>query len=198
MQLFVAYKNTVLILSLTVNKNNICLQPVANDPYFGQLPLNDYSKVLMKVLTISRLSLLSHSGSITVGSSLSSIHVKFKQLNANIFITCFLVTAPAYFDVIRNSCVESPVKPWQVWWVTTGAASKAVLTIPHAVVPGSILAVAVVVLSNKGRWWRGNPVWVTETSTSMTSSIRPEVVSRGAISDGEAIDVGMVNGLRRV
>ena len=64
---------------------------------------------------------------------LSSVHIQFKQIHSNVFITSIFITAPTYFTVISAGCVECPVEPWQILWVAAGVADRTTLTIPKGV-----------------------------------------------------------------
>ena len=94
------------------------------------------------------------------------------------------------------------MEPWQVWWVTASVAGRTALSIPKGVlsVPDRCMIlwppIAVVVLAYKGWWGLSTIVGLAQASKSNSSSIRLQVVSRCAVSDGESVNVGTVNGLR--
>ena len=176
-----------------------CIPLMIEEHSIHSLLSNHYIYIVMHshctVQSRSLLHKLSNNGSVCY-----SVHKQFQQCYSNVFVVSRLITAPTHFNVLCSNCVESSVEPWQVWWVTASAATETAHTIPERVPsepnrPKRVKwAIAVEVLSNKG--WRlyGKATWVAKTSAIVTSSISPQVVSRCTISDGEPIDVGIVNG----
>ena len=57
-----------------------------------------------------------------------------------------------YDNVVSGGCVECPVEPRQIGWVTAGVASKTAFTIPERVVTLPTVAITVEMLAYKG-WW---------------------------------------------
>ena len=124
------------------------------------------------------------------------VNVELKEFHSCVFSPFIL--APAHFDVGSATCVECPVEPQQVWWVTAGVASGTAVPVPERVVSvptvGVILSVAVEMLSHKGWWLWGIVVSLTGTASSNTSSISPQVVARGVKRDGDSIHIWIVDG----
>ena len=127
-----------------------------------------------------------------------SVNVELKEFHSYSFIAFSFILAPAHFDVCSATCAECSVEPRQVWWVTAGVASGTAVPVPERVVSvptvGVILSVAVEMLSHKGWWLWGIVVSLTGTVSSNTSCISLQVAARGVVSDGESVNVRMVDG----